>query len=99
MEQQDVGAALHQWLLLTGLPDDEKGRRELQRHVCDFVDDRKAAGWPPERVIIAVKQIAREAGLRPSTAIASKYVTLTNQDNFLVELVGWCIHRYYASAN
>jgi hypothetical protein len=46
---------------------DEKAQCELQRHVWDFVDDRKAAGWTPERVIIAVKEVAREAGFSPST--------------------------------
>jgi len=39
------------------------GDKALRDEVCAIVDEMKAAGWPPERAIIAIKQIATEAGL------------------------------------
>jgi hypothetical protein len=81
------------------MPTDEVATRELQRHVWAYVDDRKSAGWTPERIIIAVKQIAREAGLRPSTLVARPHANITTTDELLVEMIGWCIGRYYSSSN
>jgi len=88
-------AALRELLTFLPVPHDANTERDVQRLVWDFVDDRKAAGWPPERVIVAVKQIAREAGLSPSTTVIVGGAKLTATDSFLVELVGWCIHRYF----
>jgi len=39
-------------------------------------------------VLLAVKQIARDAGLGPSSVIVTRDATLTTVDAFLVELVG-----------
>ena len=97
MQEEQVGAALHQWLLLVRMPIDEGAIRELQHHVWAYVDDRKSAGWTPERVIIAVKQIARDAGLHPSSLVVKPNAKITSTDELLVEMVGWCIRRYYAS--
>jgi hypothetical protein len=90
------GIALHHRLAALGnTPPGTEARLEVQWLVWRFVDDRKAAGWPPERVIIAVKQIARAAGIQPSSFIADPVAPLTGVDGFLVDMVGWCIHRYY----
>jgi len=86
---------LQERLASIAVPTDATTERDVQRLVWDFVDDRKAAGWPPERVIVAVKQIACEAGLRPSTMVIKGDATLAATDSFLVEMVGWCIHRYF----
>jgi len=97
MRQSDVGATLHEWLLLAHVPVDECAQRELQECVWNYVDDRKCAGWPVERVIIAMKQIARDAGLKPSSFIARPEAQITSRDELLVEMVGWCIRRYYGA--
>ncbi|HEY2378176.1 MAG TPA: hypothetical protein VGH98_19525 [Gemmatimonadaceae bacterium] len=73
-------------------PDD----RTLRDEICAVVDEMKAAGWPPERAIIAVKQIASEAGLRESRALLS----LTNKqldarDALMAKVVRWTIECYY----
>jgi len=91
------GTALQERLASLSVPPDGEIEREIQQLVWAFVDDRRAAGWPPERVIIAVKQLAREAGLRPSTIIVKRDAKPTTVDEFLVSVVGWCIHRYYLS--
>jgi hypothetical protein len=97
MTDENLGAALQQCLLLLSMPIGDSATREIQHHVWAYVDDRKSAGWPPERVIVAVKQIAREAGLRPSTLVVEANATITTTDELLVEMIGWCIHRYYSS--
>lgn len=67
----------------------------LRNEVCAVVDHLKAAGWPPERVIVAVKRIADDAGLRPSRAVLSATGDLSPDDALLVRMTQWCIERYY----
>ncbi len=64
--------------------------------VCDIVEDLKAAGWPPERTIVAIKQVAAEAGLLESRSVLSLSVhDLDARDSLMVKLVRWCIECYY----
>jgi hypothetical protein len=67
----------------------------LYEKVCAVVDELKAAGWPPERVIVAVKRIADEAGVRPSKNVLSRGADITDDDALIVQMVKWCIERYY----
>ena len=68
----------------------------MHDQVCDVVEDLKAAGWPPERTIIAIKQIAAEAGLLESRSVLSLTVRdLDARDSLMVKLVRWCIECYY----
>jgi hypothetical protein len=77
---------------------DAEQTRELREKVRAAVADLKAAGWSPERVIIAVKQIARDAGLNPSRNLMSVSArTPTGRDAVILDLVGWSIERYYES--
>jgi hypothetical protein len=71
------------------------GQDALREHLCAAVDELKAAGWMPERVIIAVKQIAEDAGLRPSRALLHNGVALSERDMTIMAIVRWCIERYY----
>ena len=59
----------------------------LRTLVCGYVDVLKAAGYPPERVVIAVKAAARDAGLRYSTILESRLA--------LDRIVRWAIAEYY----
>jgi len=73
-------------------PDD----RTLRDEVCAVVDEMKAAGWPPERAIIATKQIATEAGLRESRAVlALSNKELDARDALMAKVVRWTIECYY----
>jgi len=65
--------------------------------VCAVVDHLKSVGWSPERVIVAVKQIADDAGLRPTRAVLSASQMPTEGDILLIRMVEWCIERYYGS--
>ena len=79
----------------------ERGRRvgvsesDLRKDVCAVVDDLRSLEWPPERVIIAIKQIARETGLRPSRAFTTVSEPLESGDELLARVVRWCIEQYY----
>jgi hypothetical protein len=63
--------------------------------VFAFVDEAKALGWPPERVISAVKRTANAAGLAPSARVMYSGAGLTDMDKLMIELVGWCIGWYF----
>src|SRR5689334_21166177 len=70
--------------------------RTLRDEVCGVVDDMKAAGWPPERAVVAIKQIATEARLMESRAIlALSNKQLDARDTLMVKVVRWTIECYY----
>lgn len=73
-------------------PDD----KALRAEVCSVVDEMKAAGWPPERAIIAIKQIATEAGLMESRAVLALTNTqLDARDALMAKVIRWTIECYY----
>jgi hypothetical protein len=73
-------------------PDD----KALRDEVCAIVDEMKAAGWPPERAIVAIKQIAAEAGLMESRSLlALSTKQLDARDALMVNVVRWTIECYY----
>ena len=69
--------------------------KELRDEVCGVVDEVKAAGWPPERAIIAVKEIAQEAGLTVSQGVLVRDRDLSPRDALLAKIVRWTIECYY----
>ena len=78
---------------------EEAYRQELHQRVCAVVDELKAADWPPERVIVAVKRVAEDVGLRPTRSILSASDPLSEQDVAIVHMVRWCIEQYYGVDN
>jgi len=87
--------ALQHALRVVRMPPDSAGRNALRELVFAFVDERKRLGWPPERVIVGVKQLARDADLRPSRFFIDREAGIAPMDSLLVEMVQWCIDRYY----
>lgn len=69
--------------------------KALHDEVCTVVDELKAAGWPPERAIIAMKEIAFEAGLTQSQGVLVRDRDLTPRDALLAKVVRWTIECYY----
>jgi hypothetical protein len=94
MDNQADSTELRSSLAALQHPISATARKALRRVVCEYVDRLRDLGWPPERVIVAVKHVAREAGLYPSKQVMSA-VNLAAEDALLVEMVGWCIERYY----
>jgi hypothetical protein len=79
-------------LTSSAFPESDKALRE---EVCAVVDDLKAAGWPPERALIAIKEIAFTAGLRASQGVLVRDRDLTPRDALLAKVVRWTIECYY----
>ena len=76
-------------------PPQDWEEKSLHDEVCSVVEDLKAAGWPPERAIVAVKEIATEAGLEQSRNVLMLNRDLDARDALLVKVVRWCIECYY----
>jgi len=73
----------------------ETSDKALYDEVCAPIDELKAAGWPPERAIIAVKEVAQEAGLTQSQRVLVRDRDLDPRDALLAKLVRWSIECYY----
>ena len=69
--------------------------KTLRDEVCDVVEELKGLAWPPERAIIAIKQIAEEAGLTQSRQVLLKNRDLDARDALLAKIVRWTIECYY----
>jgi hypothetical protein len=67
---------------------------EIRRRVHAVADDLKAAGWPPERAIVVVKQVAFDVGMAPTRGVLGRD-PLTEQDAAIVDMVRWTIERYF----
>jgi hypothetical protein len=78
------------------MPPDSAERLAIRELVFAFVDERKQVGWPPERVIVGVKQLARDADIRPSRRAIERDARFAPADVLLIEMVHWCIDRYYS---
>jgi hypothetical protein len=72
---------------------------ELRDVVCDHVRELKRRGYPPERVLIAVKGLLREAGVTKTGPLADRGSALLGPETELVErVVAWCIEEYFPPA-
>src|SRR5262245_28163343 len=79
----------------SGFLRDDSQREQLRQQVYAVVDDLKRMECPPERVVIAVKQIARDGGLSPALQFSRAGTSLSNGDAVLADIVRWAIDRYY----
>jgi hypothetical protein len=68
---------------------------ELREHVCAVVDELKAAGWAPARIIVSVQQVATDAGMEQSFSRADGSHASNQLDVVSVSIVRWCIEQYY----
>jgi sulfur carrier protein ThiS len=91
----EIAGALQARLADVQFPLTEPIEREIQQQVCQYADKLKALGLPPERVIVAVKRVANEAGVRSTARVVPSTIILDGKDKLLVDIVGWCIERYY----
>lgn len=68
---------------------------ELRKRVCRYADELQASGEPPERVIVAVKHVAQEAGFDASRRSAQSAENRNEREKLIADLVSWCIDGYY----
>ena len=71
------------------------GSEVMRAHVYTVVDDMREDGWPVERVIIALKTIAENAGLRPTRVVLVASAPLTETDAIIASLVRWTLDQFY----
>jgi hypothetical protein len=82
-------------VVTVGTPSHTLSDKQLRDEVCAVVDELKAAGWPPERAVVAIKEIASEAGLTQSQNVLTLYRDLGPHDALLAKVVRWTIECYY----
>jgi len=68
----------------------------LRQRLGVAVDDLRVLGWPPERVIIALKEIADDVGFHASRNVLQTSGELTPNDSAIRQLVRCSIEHYYA---
>jgi hypothetical protein len=76
---------------------DDFHERDIRDRVCAAVIDLKALGWPPERVVVAIKQIAEDAGLSHTRGLFIVSSPLIEQNAVIMAIVRWAIVQYFAS--
>jgi hypothetical protein len=63
---------------------------QLRERVSAAVDELRLLGWPAEQVIVRVKELAAETGLRLG------YRPFNQREHPVVaKVVLWCVERYY----
>src|SRR4051812_5837436 len=63
----------------------------LRDRICAAVDELKSQCWPIERIIIRMKDLAWEVGLRIGNT-----ANQADRHPALAQAVLWCVERYYA---
>jgi hypothetical protein len=63
-----------------------------------YVAELQGRGEPIERIIVAVKRVAADAGLRPSSDLPLTDAALDPNDRLLVDIVRWAVEHYYELA-
>src|SRR5207302_2596209 len=90
-EFDDAAAKLHVAFTLAHDPLVARARPLLRKRVLTFVDEKKAAGWSSERVVAALKRLARAAGLNVKDPSAE---SPTFADRIYNESAEWALSRY-----
>ena len=98
MRNDEVEYALRHHLKSLKLPATARARLKLRELVSRYVDALRTDGFPPERVIIEVKRIAAEVGVGNPTAYSHQAVFFNVADMLVIDMIGWCIERYYVAA-
>lgn len=92
-----LGGALVTRLREASFPLTDFAEREFYDLVCAYVGELKALGVLPERVIMAVKHTADEAGVFATPRLIELRAPLDGKDKLLADMVRWCIERYYGT--
>jgi hypothetical protein len=72
----------------------EGGTEQLRVVVGAYVEEMRNAGFAVEHVIVSIKRLAAEAGLRPPRMPISGRA-LTSSEQQLADVIRWCVEWYY----
>ncbi len=75
---------------------DGGSRTELKDAARELVAELKHASRPPEQVLLAIKQLLADAGLRPSYSVPTEPGTQTGREASIYrDVIAWSIRHYY----
>jgi hypothetical protein len=75
---------------------DASASDQVRSALASYVEELRDDGLPIEKAISAVKQVAADVGVRPSSDFPLADVDLASNDRLLVNLVTWTVLHYYA---
>jgi hypothetical protein len=71
-------------------------RTQVERAARDFTGALKGDHFPPEQMLLRIKELLAEAGLRPTYAAATSSENLGDVEaNLYRDVITWCIRDYY----
>src|SRR5437870_3850277 len=73
----------------------ESSRQELQEAARALVRELRAANEPPEQMLLRVKEILAEAGLRPAYASTDLDTPVRSEPAIYRSVIEWSIRFYY----
>lgn len=67
----------------------------LRERVCEAVRELKATGWPVERIIVRLKEVASDVGFRPPRKRQLTAIELDQREAIWESILTQCIEEYY----
>lgn len=67
----------------------------LHEGICTAVDELKTVGWPVERIIVRLKEVAKEVGFYPPNSTHLLASEIDRREHVWGEIIKDCIERYY----
>ena len=93
MYETETGRAVRESFLALATKASSFGRTDeliLRQRITAAVDELKEAGWPVERIIVRIKELASEVGIKFKSSSLS-----TDEHPAIANAVLWCVQRYY----
>ncbi len=79
---------------LTAVANGSASRRELERAATDLVSHLRREQHAPEQMLLRIKEVLADAGLRPTYA-STDASALGDDANLYRDVIAWCIRSYY----
>ena len=72
---------------------------ELHNAATELVSTLRREKQPPEQMLLRIKEILAEVGLRPSYGSADRDMTLGREATLYRDMIALCIRSYYADGD
>jgi hypothetical protein len=67
----------------------------IHERISVAVDELKSVGWPVERILVRLKEVAKEVGFHPPRYDELTATELEHREIVWGEIIKECIERYY----
>jgi len=84
---------------LTAVAEGKGSQRELQRAAHELVTELRQAKQPPEQMLLHIKEILAEAGMRPTYASPELDGPLGDGATIYRDVIAWSIRSYYGDGD